>query len=102
MCGKMWALAFANASLSLLLLPLAGAMLCPSYGDVKNELGTRLSPSTSISNTNTNAPRWSLYSAPSPSFVVAVTSESDVAITVRYKPYNHTTCTNVSPPGQIL
>ena len=86
-CSKMWALAFAYALLSLLFLPLAGASICPSYGDVKRELGTRLSPRSSISNTTINAPRWSLYAAPNPAFVIHVVSESDVAITVRYEPY---------------
>ena len=85
MCGKMWTLAFANVLPSLFFLPLAGATMCPSYGDVEKELGTKLSPGSSI--TNTNAPRWSLYGAPSPAFVVNVNSESDVTTTVRYKPY---------------
>ena len=83
----MWALAFANASLSLLILPLAGATICPSYGDVENELGTRLSPTSSISNSTASAPRWSLYGAPSPAFVINVASEGDVSTTVRYEPF---------------
>ncbi len=87
MCNKKWASAFAIAFLSLLLFPLAGAIICPSYGEVKHELGRRLSPSSSIHNTTTSAPRWSLYGAPSPAFVVNVASESDVAVTVGHDPY---------------
>lgn len=82
----MWALAFANASLSLLILPLAAATVCPSYQDVRSELGTRLSPGSSISNSTASAPRWSLYGAPSPAFVINVASEGDVSTTVRYEP----------------
>ena len=79
----MWALASMNVVLSLLLSPLAGATTCPTYGDVDNQLGKNLSPGSSISNTTTDAPRWSLYGAPSPAFVINVASESDVATTVR-------------------
>ena len=83
----MWALAFGNALLSLLLFPQASAIMCPSYGDVENELGMKLSPGSSISKNTTNAPRWSLYRAPSPAFVVHVASESDVATSVRHEPH---------------
>ena len=83
----MWALPFGHALLSLLLFPLASATMCPSYGDVESELGMKLSPGSSISKNTTNVPRWSLYRAPSPAFVVNVASESDVAISVRHEPY---------------
>ena len=66
----------------LLYLPLIATALCPTYTDVKEQLGRSLSPGSSISNSSTNAPRWSTYAAPSPVFVIAVALESDVATTV--------------------
>lgn len=83
----MWALVFENAFLSLFFFPWASAIVCPTYGNVVNELGMKLSPGSSISNNATSASRWSLYRAPTPSFVVHVASESDVATSVRHEPY---------------
>ena len=87
MQGKMWVLAaLTNTVLSLLLSPPAtlasGTAPCPSYGDVQNQLGKRLSPGTYISTNNSDAPRWSLYGAPTPAFIVNVASESDIATIV--------------------
>ena len=74
--SKMRTVALANA---LLLSTLTSAAICPSISTVKNELGKQLSSSTSISNSAATAPRWSLYAAPAPAFVVTVGAESDVA-----------------------
>ena len=82
LCGKVLGLAYAQALLSLLLLPPVGATICPSDGIVQAELIKRLSRGSSLENSTIHAPRWSLYAAPTPRYVVNVAAESDVAITV--------------------
>ncbi len=85
--ASMFTFAFVHVVLSLLLPPFAHTTAtCPEYGVLVSQLGRRLSPGSSVSSTTINAPRWSLYGAPDPAFVVNVASESDVATTVRSGP----------------
>ena len=85
--SKLLPLVLANTLLFLTQSPLAGSTICPSYGDLKDELGMKLSPSSSVTNTLTDAPRWSLYDAPVPAWIINVASERDVATTVRHELY---------------
>ena len=79
----MWGMTlFANAALSTLWLPVAGAAVCPNSENIETQLGKSLSPGSTISNTTLTAPRWSLYAAPTPAYVVNVAAEKDVATTV--------------------
>ena len=75
--------ALAAVALMLALSIVANAGSCPSLEDVENELGKNLTPGSTISTSTKGAPRWSLYGAPIPAFVVNVSSETDVATTVR-------------------
>ncbi|KAI4243078.1 MAG: hypothetical protein L6R42_010847, partial [Xanthoria sp. 1 TBL-2021] len=77
-------LVLAQVALLLASIPQSFAVTCPTLSEVKNDLGSTLSPGSSISTSAGDAPRWSLYGAPHPAFVVNVSSESDVAPTVRY------------------
>ena len=80
--SKLWTLTlFAHIVLSILILPLASASLCPST-KIETQLGKSLSPGSTITNSTINAPRWSLYGAPTPALVINVATEADVAATV--------------------
>ena len=82
----MWTLTlFAHIVLSIFTLPLASASLCP-LANIEAQLGKSLSPGSTITNTTINAPRWSLYAAPTPALVVNVATEADVATTVCFPP----------------
>ena len=72
-----------NVALLSILSIAANAASCPSLVDLENELGIHLTPGSTISTSTKGAPRWSLYGAPNPAFVVNVSSEIDVATTVR-------------------
>ncbi|KAI4228091.1 MAG: hypothetical protein LQ349_006606 [Xanthoria aureola] len=72
------------AALLLTSLPQSIAVTCPTLSDLEHDLGSTLSKGSSISATAGDAPRWSLYGAPKPAFVVNVSAESDVVSTVRY------------------
>lgn len=87
MSDRIWASASVVAVQSLLHLPLALAATCPNHGAVEAELGKNLTPGSSIDNSTANTPRWGLYGAPRPAFVINVASEIDVATTVRSKLY---------------
>lgn len=79
----MLALSWTHAALSLFaILTQCIASTCPTVSEVQDDLGGMLSPGSSISNNFTDAPRWSLYGAPTPAFIVNVGSENDVATTV--------------------
>ncbi|KAI4269345.1 MAG: hypothetical protein LQ337_007335 [Flavoplaca oasis] len=77
-------LVFAHAALLLTSIPQSFAATCPTLSEVKKDLGSKLSQGSSISASDADAPRWSLYRAPNPAFVVNVSSENDVAPVVRY------------------
>lgn len=72
-------LVFAHAALLLTSIPQSFAATCPTLSEVKKDLGSKLSQGSSISASDADAPRWSLYRAPNPAFVVNVSSENDVA-----------------------
>lgn len=83
----MFTFAFVLVILSLLLPPFARTTTtCPNYEALVSQLKRKLSPNSFVSNTTVNAPQWSLYDAPDPAFVINVTTESDVATTVRSRP----------------
>ncbi|KAL8792451.1 MAG: hypothetical protein Q9195_004984 [Heterodermia aff. obscurata] len=63
---------------------IANAGWCPSLKDVENQLGKHLTPGSTISTSTNGVPRWSLYGAPNPAFIVNVFSEIDVATTIHY------------------
>lgn len=73
-------------AVALILYPffshLVEAATCPNQNVITNQLGKQLSAGSSISTASTDAPRWSLYGAPSPAYVVNVASEGDVAVIV--------------------
>ena len=86
----MWTLTlFAHIVLSILTLPFASASPCP-FAKIETQLGKSLSPGSTITNTTINAPRWSLYGAPTPALVVNVAIEADVATTVCFPPASQT------------
>ncbi|KAL8947958.1 MAG: hypothetical protein Q9222_005805 [Ikaeria aurantiellina] len=75
---------FLHAAWALAISSTSNAAACPTFSSINRELGQRLTPGSSISNNTAGAPRWSLYHAPKPAFVVNVQAEEDVAATVRY------------------
>ncbi|KAL9003415.1 MAG: hypothetical protein Q9188_003720 [Gyalolechia gomerana] len=62
---------------------MGGEGMTKEFTDLQRGLGVTLSPGSSISSNFTVAPRWSLYRAPAPKFIVDVHSEEDVGATVR-------------------
>ena len=73
---------FVKVAISTLGLPFTGAAVCPSSHDIETHLGKALSEGSTISNSTLSAPRWSLYAAPTPAFIVNIAAEKDVATTV--------------------
>ena len=73
----------APAAWLLTSLPQSIAVTCPTLSDLEHDLGSTLSKGSSISASASDAPRWSLYGAPNPAFIVNVSAESDVVSTVR-------------------
>ena len=69
----------AHAASFLTSTPQSFAATCPTLNETKKDLGSTLSRGSSISASAGDAPRWSLYRAPNPTFVVNVSSENDVA-----------------------
>lgn len=104
MCCRMWcSILLTNTLLSQLLLPLVNAAACPGLTNLHNRLGESLSPGTSISNTIVDAPRWSEYGAPSPAYVINVTTEKDVTtIVLSCTPYQLGTDNNFMNIDLIL
>ena len=76
--------AFTYISMLTALYPVlvTGVTACPTSAEIEDVLGKQLSPGSSISNSSLAAPRWDLYSAPVPAFVVQIALERDVATTV--------------------
>ena len=87
----MFTLSLAHTLLLLAFIPQSIAVTCPGTTVVQNDLGKSLSRGSSISSVTSDAPRWSLYAAPTPALVVNVGSERDVATIVGSSPqqYNY-------------
>ncbi|KAL8765972.1 MAG: hypothetical protein Q9209_007119 [Squamulea sp. 1 TL-2023] len=89
--GATLKVALIHAAVLLSSLSQSVAIACPTLREIKKDLGRALSQGSSISSNASDAPRWSLYRAPTPAFVVNVGSENDVATTVRYCNKNNIT-----------
>ena len=86
---QLQALTYMSTLTALYPIPVTGATTCPTSADIEEALGKQLSPGSSISNSSLYAPRWDLYSAPAPAYVVQIASEQDVATTVRFQHYHN-------------
>lgn len=78
-------LTYTSTLTALYLIIVTAATICPTKANIENVLGKQLSPGSIISNSSSAAPRWDLYSAPAPAYVVTVSEERDVATTVCFQ-----------------